>query len=81
MSHGVTPEPPTGSEQYREGWRDGYEQAQLDMRAELAQLHAIRDRAAELTDAPGPIMRRTTAFIRTGVWPQARARSPFGGQK
>lgn len=40
MSHGVTPEPPTGSEHYREGWRTGYEQHELDVRAELEQLRA-----------------------------------------
>lgn len=29
--HGITPEPPAGSEQYRAGWRDGYEQKGLDL--------------------------------------------------
>jgi hypothetical protein len=31
MAHGITPEPPAGSEQYREGWRTGYEQAEIDV--------------------------------------------------
>jgi hypothetical protein len=50
-------------------------------RAELEELRAMRDRAAGLATAVGPIMRRTAAFILTGTWPEARARSPFGGQK
>lgn len=33
MAHGITPEPPPGSEHYREGWRRGYEQKGLDMAA------------------------------------------------
>lgn len=36
------PQPPAGSEQYREGWRDGYDQARID-----------RERAAELQVPPG----------------------------
>lgn len=32
VAHGVTPEPPAGSEQYREGWRTGYEQRELDLK-------------------------------------------------
>lgn len=30
-----TPEPPAGSEHYREGWRDGYEQRGIDIRRAL----------------------------------------------
>jgi hypothetical protein len=40
--HGVTPEPPPGSEQYREGWRDGYTHAaQAAARWEAATLAVI----------------------------------------
>lgn len=48
MSHGFTPEPPAGSEQYREGWRDGYTQKGRDMAA-LAE--AVNIPAAEWSGA------------------------------
>lgn len=43
--HGVTPEPPSGSEHYREGWRHGYEQHALDA-ALPDTLRAVEDIAA-----------------------------------
>lgn len=53
MSHGITPEPPAGSEHYREGWRDGYEQKGLDMAA-LADASQKGLGMAALADASQP---------------------------
>ena len=47
--HGVTPEPPAGSEHYREGWRTGYEQAGIDTDLRWTE-HAAREAIAQTYD-------------------------------
>jgi hypothetical protein len=48
------PVPPTGSEHYREGWRNGYEQAQMDAAAPApVDVPARLRAAAEVADAMG----------------------------
>lgn len=41
---------------------------------ELEELHAMKARAEGLTDAVGPVMRRTAAYILTGTWPETGRR-------
>lgn len=63
----ITPEPPAGSEHYREGWRHGYEQAAIDRERSADAVRLVPDTGARPAKSSHSVYVRVRNVLRAGL--------------